>query len=110
MRRPVVERVAPVLAVRRQRVRRCPGDLARREELRPRLDVRALVGDIDRDVTDEPYAPLARVGAQCVPFTLEPDLIGDRTRTGEPGPLADPVRVARDEVFQLELRHRSTRL
>ena len=39
--RPVVERVAPALAVRAQRVGRRAGDLAAREELRPALDVGA---------------------------------------------------------------------
>ena len=101
VRAPVVERVAPVLAVRAQRVGRRAGDLAVREELRPRRDVGARVGDVDRDVADQPDAALARVGAQRLPLALEAHLVGERARAGEARPVADPVRVARDEVLDL---------
>src|SRR5690242_154106 len=76
---PVVQRVAPMLPVRVQRIGRCAGYLAAREELRPRRDVRALVGDVDRDVADEPHAPVARVVAQRAPLTLEAHLVGERS-------------------------------
>ena len=90
VRRPVVERVAPVLAVRAQRVRRRAGDLAVREELRPRLDVGALVGDVDRDVADQAHAALARVRAQRAPFALEAHLARDRSRRRRSAPTRRP--------------------
>ena len=99
--RPGVERIAPVLAVRVQRVRRRAGHLAVGEQLRPRLDVRALVGDVDRHVADQPHAAVARVRAQRAPLPLEPHLVGDRAGAGEARPLADPVRMTRDELVDL---------
>src|SRR5439155_25288520 len=47
---PVVERVAPELAVRAERVRRRARDLALLEQLGLRLVICALASDVDRDV------------------------------------------------------------
>ena len=60
-RRPVVHRLPPELAVRMGYVRCRSGDEPRREEVRMRFDVRAVLGDVNRDVPDQPDAPLRRV-------------------------------------------------
>ena len=89
--RPVVERVPPALAGRAERVRRRAGDLAAREQLRPAGDVGAAVGDVDRQVADQPDAALGRVRAQRSPLPLEAHLVGDRVRAGEAAP-SPPVQ------------------
>ena len=105
VRRPVVERVAPVLPVRVQRVGRRARHLAVREQLRPRGDVGADVGDVDRDVADQPDAA-RRARTRAARSTRARSAPGRRCepRAGEPRPVADPVRMPRDEVLDLRRR------
>ena len=100
-RRPVVERVAPELALVGERVRRHACDHVVEEELRPGEMVGAALGDVDRQVADDSDAALVRVPPQRAPLALEAHLVGDRALAGERGPLADPERVAGDEVSEL---------
>ena len=109
-RRPVVERVAPELALVRVGVGRRAGDGVVAEQLR----VRAVVGragrDVDRHVADQPHAALVRVRAQRRPLALEAHLVGDRAAAGEARPVLDPARLALAEVELLGLRDRRRRL
>ena len=98
---PVVQRVAPTLAGRAERVGRRAGDLAVREQLRPAVEIGALVGDVDRQVADQADAALGRVGAQLPPLPLEAHLVGERLPAGKLGPAAGPEGMARHEVFHL---------
>src|SRR5205823_10818467 len=98
---PVVQRVPPALAARAEGVGRRAGDLAVREQLRPGREIGSLVGDVDRDVPNQPDAALGGVAAQRPPLPLEPDLVRERGRAGEARPAARPERMARDEVLNL---------
>jgi hypothetical protein len=106
-RRPVVERVAPQLAL----VGVCVGRRARHrvvaEDLRMRPVVDRAGRDIDRHIADQPHAALLGMRAQCRPLAVEPHLVGHRAA---PSPLADPVRVALAEVQIRVLRHRRARV
>src|SRR5581483_7070834 len=122
---PAVERVAPALAGRRKVVGWHAGDdrrLARGvelEQLRPRPDVGAVVGDEDRDVTEQPYAARVGVPLQLAPLfgeqplheAVEADLpgellprAGDRLRLPQ-AQLGGPA-VPRDAVLRLAQRHK----
>ena len=63
--------------------------------------VGAAVRDVDRKVADDPDAAVGRVGAECRPFPLEADLVGERAGTGEPLPGGRPVGVAVAEALDL---------
>ena len=73
---PVEERIAPVLPQRAEPVRRRAGQDTLQEELRMGQLVDAVLGDIDRDVADQPDAALAGVLAQRRPLAVEPNLVG----------------------------------
>ena len=107
---PVVERVAPQLAVPRVRVRRDARDAVGLEELRVERVVGAVGRHVDRHVADQPHAALGRVGAQRAPLALEAHLLRDRVAARERRPVADPERVARDERLELVRRHLRARL
>ena len=98
---PIVERVPPPLAVRAEGVGRRSRDLAAREQLRPGVEVGAAVGDVDRQVADQPDAALGGVLPQRPPLPLEAHLVGERVSTGKTRPAAGPERMARDEVLHL---------
>ncbi len=74
---PVIERVAPELAVRRKAVRRAARDLDRLqvlvqlEELGVTPDVGTVERHVDGDVTDDVHAVLVRVVAQFLPLAVE---------------------------------------
>ena len=95
-RRPVVQRVAPQLALVGVRVGRRAGHRVVAEQLR----VGAVVGrpgrDVDRHVADQLHAALLGVRAQRRPLAVEPHLVGDRAARVRP--VVDPVRVALAEV------------
>src|SRR5439155_1574547 len=82
------------LAGRAERVGRRAGDLAVREQLRPAVEIGALVGDVDGQVADQADAALGRVGAQLPPLPLEAHLVGERLPAGELGPAAGPEGMA----------------
>ena len=96
---PVVQRVAPELARGRERVGRHSGDTARLKELRVRTVVGAVLGDIDRDVAEDPDAAVGRIRAERPPFALEADLVVEQPAVPEPA--VDPVRVPLDERLGL---------
>ncbi len=100
-RAPVVERVAPELADRAQVVRGRTGDEPALEELRMRGDVRAAPRHVDRHIPEQPDATLGRVPPQRGPLAVEANLVGDRARPREGGPVADPVRLAGDKLLEL---------
>ena len=100
-RRPVVDRVAPALALVGEGVGRDAGDDVGDEELGMREVVGAVLGDVDREVADQPDAALVRVALERAPLALEAHLVGDRVLAGERRPLPDPRRMAGDERVQL---------
>ena len=63
----------------------------------------AALRDVDRHVAEDPHAALRGVGAQRLPFALEPHLVRHRAPVVEP--VVEPVRVARPERVQLVLGH-----
>ena len=75
---PVVERVAPVLAVAREEVGRHAGDDAALEELRVGAVVGAVRRDVDGHVAEDAHAALGRVRAERAPLALEAHLPGRR--------------------------------
>ena len=97
-RRPVVERVAPQLALVGERVGRRAGDGAGLEELRVGAVVGAAGRDVDRDVADQLHAAVERVAAQRGPLAVEADLVGERSAAAERDPVVDPRGVALAEV------------
>ena len=109
-RAPVVQRVAPQLALVGVRVGRRAGDGVGAEQLGVRAVVDRPGGDVDRHVADQPHAALRRVRAQRRPLALEPHLVGDRAARAEPRPVLDPVRVALAEVELLGARDPRPRL
>ena len=50
------------------------------EQLRMGAVVGAVLGDVDRDVTEDADAARGRVGAKRAPLALEPDLVVERRR------------------------------
>src|SRR5581483_8874561 len=100
-RAPVVERVAPELADRAERVGRSPGDVPALKQLGMGGDVGAAPGDVDRDVAEQPDAALGGIVAQRAPLAVEPHLVGDRVVAGERRPVRDPVALADDERLEL---------
>ena len=109
-RRPVVERVAPQLALVGVGVGRGARDGAALEQLRVRAVVGAAGRDVDRDVADDLHAALGRVGPQRSPLAVEADLVGDRPARAEARPVLDPRVLALAEVELLGLRHGGVRL
>ena len=83
---PVEERIAPVLAERAEPVGRRPGDEPRQEEVRVRAVVDAALGDVDRDVADQPDAALGGVRAQRRPLAVEANLVVDAPARAPPSP------------------------
>ena len=102
---PVVERIAPQLALRRERV----GRRARHRVRAEQLGMRAVVGrpgrDVDRDVADQPHAALGGVRTQAAPLAVEAHLVGDGAAPREAHPVVDPARLALAEVELLALGH-----
>jgi hypothetical protein len=96
---PVVERIRPQLAGRAERVGRRAGDRAALEELGARAVVRAALRDVDGEIAEDADAALTRICTQRFPLALEPHLIRDIPR--KRCPVADPVRMTRDERLQL---------
>ena len=88
---PVVDRVAPELAVGGERVRRDARDEAGLEQ----LGVGALVGgigrDVDRDVADQTHAAVGGIPAQRRPFAVEAHLVVQGRLARERDPVLDPV-------------------
>src|SRR5207237_6180283 len=64
---PVVQRVPPALAARAESVGRSSGHLAAREQLWPTGKIGSLVGDVDRQIADQPDTTLGGVAAQRPP-------------------------------------------
>ena len=89
-RRPVIQRVAPQLAVAGVRVGRGAGDQPGLEQLGVEAVVAAAGRDVDGDVAEDPHAALGGVGAQRAPLAVEAHLVGDGAAPGEPLPVADP--------------------
>src|SRR5687768_8259733 len=87
---PVVERTAPALPVRAERIRRYSGDDPAEEELGVRPVIRAARRDEDRKVTHDAHTPGARVGAQSGPLAVEADLVVDGGLPCVLLPIADP--------------------
>ena len=102
-RRPVVERVAPQLALVGERVRRRARDGVVAEHPGVRAVVGRRRGDVDRDVTDQADAAIGGVRAQRGPLALEADLVGDRAAAREARPVLDPAGLALAEVELLRL-------
>ena len=105
---PVEERIAPVLPQGAELVRRCAGHGTLQEELRMGQMVDAVLGDIDRDVPDQPDPALACVLAQRRPLAVEANLVGDAP--ARPLPVCDPVRVRTAVRRELTGRDWSVRL
>ncbi len=106
-RRPVVQRVAPQLPVIGKCVRRSAGD----EPVLEQLGVGALIDapgrHVDRHVAEQPDPPLLAISPQGRPFAIKAHLVLDRAATaGEPAPVLDPERIARDERIDLVGRDR----
>ena len=101
-RRPVVERVAPQLALVGERV----GRRARHGAVLEELGMGAVVGaagrDVDGDVADQLHAAIYGVLTQRGPLAVEADLVGDRPAGVLP--VVDPVGVALAEVQLLLAR------
>ena len=78
---PAVKGIAPELPGRGEGIRGTAGDLCRLavliqlEKIPARPGVRAVERDVDRDVPDDLYAALCRVGAQGVPLRKEEILL-----------------------------------
>ena len=109
-RRPVVDRVAPELALRGEVVRRRAGDDVVAEQLRMGDVVGAAGRDVDRHVADQPHAAVGGVRAQSRPFAVEADLVVDRARpAGERRPVVDPGGVLGPERVGLVAAHRRRR-
>src|SRR4051794_11788197 len=87
---PLVERVPPALARRAEGVGGRAGDLTAREQLGPGVVIGAAVGDVDRQVADQPDAALARIVPQSPPLPLEPHLSGEGALPGETSPVSGP--------------------
>ncbi len=100
-RRPVVDRVAPQLALVGVGVGRRPGLHAVAEQLRVRAMVGAAGRHVDRHVADDAHAALRRVAAQRAPLALEAHLVGHRASARERLPVPDPVGVALAEGLGL---------
>ncbi len=109
-RRPVIERVAPELALVGERVRRHAGHGAGLEDLRMRELVGRALGDVDRDVADQLHPAVGGVGAQGAPFAVEAHLVVERLQAGEGDPVLDPAGRALAEVQPLRGGHRRVRL
>ena len=104
---PVVDRVAPQLALVGEGVGRDAGHDVVAEELGPADVVGAAGRDVDGHVADQAHAALVGVHAQCRPLALEAHLVVDRPRAaGEGRPVVDPEAVALAEVLALGRRHR----
>ena len=95
---PVVERVAPQLALVGVGVGRRARDRVVGEQLRMRAVVDRAGRDVDRHVADQPHAARLGVLAQGGPLAVEPHLVGDRAARAEARPVVDPERVALAEV------------
>jgi hypothetical protein len=65
---------------------------------------------VDRHVADQAHAELGGVGAQRAPLAIEADLVGRSAVAREPLPVADPEALARAELRELALGHRSVRI
>ena len=107
---PVVQRVAPQLALVRVGVGRGAGHRVGAEQLGVRAVVDRPGGDVDRHVPDQPHPARRPVLAQRCPLAVEPHLVGDRAARPEPRPVVDPVRVALPEVELVGARHRRPRV
>jgi hypothetical protein len=101
VRRPVIERVAPELAVGVEVVGRRSGLTGLVEQRRMFDRVGAATGDVDRKVADDPDAALGSVGAKCGPLALEANLVGEGALPREPLPARRPVRVTVAEALDL---------
>ena len=99
---PVEERIAPVLAERAEPVGRRPGDEAGQEEVGVRALVDAALGDVDRQVADQPHAAFGGVGAERRPLAIEANLVVDAPAGGRP--VLDPERVRAAERGPLASR------
>ena len=108
MRAPVVERVAPELADGAERVGRRAGDDAALEELGMGVDVGAAVGDVDRDVAEQPDAALG-ARTRAARSTRGRSAPGRRSRAlpAKARPVGDPVALAVDERLELRGRDRA---
>ena len=98
---PVVERVAPELAVARVRVRRDARDAAVLEELRVGAVVGAAGRDVDRQVADQAHAALGRVAraarptrARSAPGRRSPR----RPRSAAQSPIQNGCRATNDSI------------
>jgi hypothetical protein len=106
-RRPVVDRVAPELALLREVVRRRARDDVVAEELGVGLVVGAAGRDVDRHVADEAHPVVGGVRAQIRPFAIEADLVVDGPFSArECGPIVDPRRVLLPERGDLVVTDR----
>ena len=107
-RRPVVERVAPQLALVGERVGRRAGDGAGLEQLGVGPVVGAAGRDVDRDVADQLHAAVERVAAQRRPLAVEADLVGQRSAAAVARPSRRSTRrCARGSRAPRALRHRA---
>ena len=100
-RRPVVQGVAPQLALVGEDVGRDAGDGARLEDLGVRELVGRLGRDVDRDVADQLHAALLGVRPQRGPLAVEADLVIQSVLARERQPVLDPVGGAFAEIQAL---------
>ncbi len=103
---PVVGRVAPQLAVGRERVRRHAGHEVGPEEVRVGRHVGGVGGHVEGDVAHDADAAVGRVGAQGAPLAVEAHLVGEGVRPGRVDPVVDPVPVELAEACDLDARDR----
>ena len=109
-RRPVVERVAPQLALVGERV----GRHARHVTVLEQLGVGAVVGaagrHVDGDVPHDAHVALGSMASQRAPLAIEAHLVRDGAARRHSLPVRDPVRVPVAEVELLRLRYGRARL
>jgi hypothetical protein len=108
--RPVVQRVAPQLALVGVGVRRRARHRVVHEQRRVRPVVDRARRDVDRHVADQAHAALRGVLPQRGPLAVEPHLVGHRAARAEPRPVLDPERLALAERDLLLPRDRRPRV